>query len=352
MNWEALESGVEGGKGNSQSKPGMTASFTTLPTELLYDIIEHLDRQSVLHCALTCRLLAKIVAAKLWRVIPRLTPQKTVQLFQALSTSTNAGTEILEINISGVSAFRCQSKPSAPRPPTFHEVIARGLSGLFQSSKPQSSTSTTTAGANELSFQTFSIAFGKMIHLRKLVIHGPLRPGSWGFTLFIPTLREVFVYRHAESIELLNWIKGQSNLTRLRFRVPQDWSHVGSFLPNKRTISLPQLRSITTTPHGAKLLLQFSSASNLIIEDIVNATSRQAISAHDLSKTIVQENISGILKHLTLVGRDDDVLNLLVLLQGHLSDFRSLRIVFSNQIHGTFDFPSTVRDLPNCTLIT
>ena len=189
-----------------------------------------------------------------------------------------------------------------------------------------------------------------MIQLRKLVIHGPVRPILWGFGLFIPTLREVFVYRHAESIELLNWIMVQSNLTGLRLWVPQDWPHVHSFLPNKRTIPLPRLQSLTTTPRGAKILLQFSSASDLIIEDIVNATSRQATKPHDLAKTIVQENISGKLKRLTLVGRDDNVINLLALLQGQLSDFHSLRIIFSNQIHGTSYFPSSVRDFPIASL--
>ena len=330
----------------------MTATLTTLPTELLYDITEHLDRQSVLQCALTCRLLAKIVAAKLWRVVPRLTSQKTIQLFQALSTSPNAGTEIIEINITGIDPSRCQS---IPPPPTFrHEVIARGLAGLFQFSKSQSSTPTVfTTGASGLSFQTFSIAFRKMTHLHKLVIHGPVHPRLWGFTPFIPTLREVFVYRQAESIELLSWIKVQSNLTRLRLWVPQYWPGGGSIPLNKRTIWLPQLQSLTTTPRGTKILLQCSSVSDLIIEDIDSAAPEQAINTHDLAKTIEQENISGTLKRLTLVGRDEDVLNLLVLLQGHLSDFHSLRIIFSNHIHATCDhthgkcnFPESVRDFP------
>lgn len=332
----------------------MTATLTTLPTELLYDITEQLDRQSLLQCALTCRLFANIVASKLWRVIPRLTPPKTVQLIHALSTSPNAGTEVLEINISGSGAFQHQSKPSTPPPhvpPTYYETIARGLGGLFQFSKSQTSTPTvSTAGASELSFQTFSTAFRKMIHLRKLVIHGPVRPRLWGFTLFIPTLREVFVYRQAESIELLNWIKGQSNLTRLRLWAPQDWPDRGSFLFNNRTVWFPQLQSLTTTPRGAAILLQCSSVSDLIIENIANIARGQTINIHALAKTIVQKNISRMLKRLTLVGHTDDVLNLLALLQGHLSYLHSLRIVFSDHIHGTSDFPSSVRDIPTVPL--
>ena len=330
----------------------MTATLTTLPTELLYDIIEQLDRQSLLQYALTCRLFAKIVAAKLWRVIPRLTPQKTIQLIHALSTSPNAGTEVLEINISGSGAFQHQSKPSTPPPPpTHYEIIARGLGGLFQFSKSQSSTPTvSTDGASELSFQTFSTAFRKMIHLRKLVIHGPIRPRLWGFTLFIPTLREVFVYRQAESIELLSWIKGQSNLTRLRLWAPQDWPDGGSFLLNNRTIWFPQLQSLTTTPRGAAILLQCSSVSDLIIENIANIRRAPTINIHDLAKTIVQKNISRMLKRLTFVGHNDDILNLLALIQGHLLYLHSLRIVFSDHIHGTSDFPSSVRDSPTVPL--
>ena len=333
----------------------MTAALTTLPTELLYDITEYLDRQSVLQCALTCRVLAEIVAARLWKVIPRLTTKKTIQLFQALSTSSNTGTQILEINITGIDASRCQS---IPPPPTFHQLIVRGLAGQFQFSKSQSSTPAVfTPRASELSFQTFSIAFRKMTHLCKLVIHGPFCPRLWGFPLFIPTLREVLVYREAESIELLSWIKVQRNLTRLRLWVPQYWPDGGSFLLNKRTIWLPQLQSLTTTPHGAKILLQSSSVPDLIIEDIDNAAPGQAINAHDFAKTIEQENISCILERLTLVGRDEDVLNLLVLLQGHLSDLHSLRVIFSNHTHakcdhthGTCDFPLSVRDFPTSPL--
>ena len=333
----------------------MTAALTTLPTELLYDITEYLDRQSVLQCALTCRVLAKIVVSKLWKVIPRLTTKRTIRLFQALSTSPTTGTEILEINITGIDASRCQS---IPPPPTFHQLIAHGLAGQFQFPKSQSSKPTVfTARASELSFRTFSIAFMKMTHLRKLVIHGPFYSRLWGSPLFIPTLREVLVYREAESIELLSWIKVQSNLTRLRLWVPQYWPNGGSFLLNKRTIWLPQLQSLTTTPRGAKILLQCSSVADLIIEDIDNAAPGQAINTHDLAKTIEQENISSILKRLTLVGRDDDVLKLLVLLQGHLSDLHSLRVIFSNHTHvkcdhthGTCDFPSSVRDFPTSPL--
>jgi hypothetical protein len=330
----------------------MTAALTALPTELLYDITERLDQQSLLHCALTCRFLARIVAVKLWRVIPRLTPKKTIQLIQALSTSPNAGTQVLEINISGTGAFlRPQREPSATRPPTFHEILARGLGGLFQSLKPQSSTSTiSTAGASELSFRAFSTAFQKMVHLRKLVIHGPIHPRLWGFSLFIPTLREVFVYRQAESIDLLRWIKAQSNLTRLRLWAPQYWPDGRSFLLNNRTTLFPQLQSLTTTPRGAMILLQCSSVSDLIIENIAP---EQTINAHDLTEAIVQSNSSGNLTQLTLVGHDGGVLSLLVQLQGHLSDLHSLRIVFSNHVHGTWYLPSsTVRDFPTPALLS
>jgi len=328
----------------------MIAALTTLPTELLYEITEQLDRQSLLHCARTCQLLAKIIAAKLWKVIPRLTPQKTLQLIRALSTSPNAGTVVLEISINGSSAIQLQSTPSTPRPPTVHEIIAHGLGGLFQFSKSQSYTPTvSTPGASELSIQTFSTAFQKMINLRKLVIHSwACSSKLWGFTLFIPTLCEVFVYREAESIELLGWIKGQSNLTRLRLWVPQRWQDGGSFLLNKPTISFPHLQSLTTTPRGAIILLQCSSVSDLIIENIVNLPKR-TINTHELAKAIVQKSISGVLKRLTLDGRDSDVLGLLVLLQGRLPNLHSLRIVFSGRIHGTFNLPSgpaNVRDCP------
>jgi len=326
----------------------MIAALTTLPTELLYDIIEHLDRQSLLHCAFTCRLLARLVASKLWRVLPRLTPRKTIQLIQALSTSPNAGKEVLEINISGTCAFRRECIPPVTRLPTFHETIARALGDLFQPSKSKGSTPiVSTSADSELSSQTFSTAFQKMIHLRKLVIHGPVRPSLWGFTLFIPTLREVFVYRQAESIGLLNWIKGQSNLTTLRLWVPQYWPDGRSFLPNKRMILFPHLHSLGTTPRGATILLQCSSVSDLIIEDIVPEQTRNA---RGLAETIVQNNISGNIKRLTLVGRDDDVLRILALLQGHVSDLHSLRLVFSNNIHGTCNFPPSVRDFPTALL--
>ena len=327
-----------------QSKPGMTAALTTLPIELLYDIIELLDWQSLLHCAITCRLLTKILAPKLWRVIPRLTPAKTIRLIQALATSSsNAGPEIHEINLNGTCSFR--RTPPVPRPPTVHGIFARGLGSLFQSPEIQSPTPIVcSAGDPELSFTTFSSAFQKMTHLRKLVIHGPVPPRLWGFTLFIPTLREIFVYRQAESTELLNWIKWQSNVTGLRLWAPQWWPDGGSFLFNRRTILFPHLHSLTTTPRGATILLRCSSVSDLIIENIVPEQRRIA---HELTDALLAGNVSGNLKRLTLVGDRDDVLNFLARLQGCLPNLISLRIVFSNHIHGANDVPSSVRDIPS-----
>ena len=323
----------------------MTASLTTLPIELVYDIIELLDRQSLLHCALTCRLLTKIIAPTLWRVIPRLTPAKTIQLIQAIAGSPNAGTQVHEISLNRTCPYRPTPPAPPSRPPTFHEIITRGLGGLFQSQSPEIQGPTLTActaGDPELSFTTFSTAFHKMTQLRKLVIYGHIPSRLWDFTLFIPTLREIFVYREAGSTELLNWIKWQSNLTALRLWDPQWWPDEGPFSFNRRIILFPHLRSLSTTPRGATIFLQCSSVSNLIIENIVleaRRISRELMGAILASK--------GNLKRLTLVGDEDDVLNLLAQLQGRLHGLTSLRIVFSNHIHGTSRIAPSVSDIPH-----
>jgi F-box-like len=317
----------------------ITAALTTLPNELLHDITELLDRESLLNCVLTSRRLAEIVAPKLWSVIPRLSPKKTVKLVQALAGSPNAAAKVLEVSISG--PFR--RKVSAPRLPTFHEritSISRGLGSLLWSSKPQSSTSIIfVAAGSELTADTFSTAFQNMIHLRILVIHGPVHPKVWGFTLFIPTLREIFVHRYAESNELLDWIKGQSNLTALRLWIPRWWLRGGFSLFNTGPILFRHLNSLTTTPHGVTNVLQISSVSDLIIEDNDPA---QMGNAHKLAEAVVKGNASGSLKRLTLTGHRNDVLNLLVLLQNRLPDLRLLRVVFTN--YSTYDFPPNVRD--------
>lgn len=323
----------------------MTASLTTLPIELVYDIIELLDRQSLLHCALTCRLLTKIIAPTLWRVIPRLTPAKTIQLIQAIAGSPNAGTQVHEISLNRTCSYRPTPPAPPSRPPTFHEIIARSLGGLFQSQSPEIQGPTLTActaGDPELSFTTFSTAFHKMTQLRKLVIYGHIPSRLWDFTLFIPTLREIFVYREAGSTELLNWIKWQSNLTALRLWDPQWWPDEGPFSFNRRIILFPHLRSLSTTPRGATIFLQCSSVSNLIIENIVLEARRIS---RELTGAILASK--GNLKRLTLVGDEDDVLNLLAQLQGRLHDLTSLRIVFSNHIHGTSRIAPSVSDIPH-----
>ena len=324
----------------------MTASLTTLPIELVYDIIELLDRQSLLHCALTCRLLTKIIAPTLWRVIPRLTPAKTIQLIQAIAGSPNAGTQVHEISLNRTCPYRPTPPAPPSRPPTFHEIIARSLGGLFQSQSQSPETQgptlpVCTVGDPELSFTTFSTAFQKMTQLRKLVIYGHIPSRLWGFTLFIPTLREIFVYREAGSIELLNWIKWQSNLTALRLWDLQWWPDEGSFSFNRRIILFPHLRSLSTTPRGATIFLQCSSVSDLIIENIV-------LEARSISRELTGAILAskGNLKRLTLVGDEDDVLNLLAQLQGRLHHLNSLRIVFSNHIHGTSRIAPSVSESP------
>jgi hypothetical protein len=317
----------------------MLVALTTLPNELLHDITELLDQQSLLCCILTCRLLAEVVTPKLWSVIPRLTPKKTIGVIQALAGSPNCGTHVLEVHVSG--PFR--HKVSAPRPPTFYEKIApipRVLGDLFQSPKPQGATSIVfTAGNSEFSLETFSTAFQKMIHLRKLVIYEPFHSTLWEFTLFIPTLREIFVDGPARSTELLSWIRGQRNLIQLRLCIPLFWPHEDSFI--NQTFFFPHLHSLTTTPYGATHLLRSPSISNLIIEGI-HPERRKDLNVRGLAKAIVNGiNVSGALRRLTLAGNHDPVLELFALLQGRLPALGSLRVILTD-----CGGPQNVRDLP------
>lgn len=200
----------------------MATSLLSLPVELLYDIAYHLTRDSLVSLAQSCRILNAVAVQHLHRTVPRLSGPDTIRCLSTFATTPDIAEKVRTFNIYASFAYprHIPALPLVHVQPPRRSVWDKLLAIFRPSSLPLPPVAPPgphfTAGTERISLQTIADAFYNMKNLHTLIIHPPSHPRIWEFEHPIPTLRNVFVHRLAESPSLFAWILRQQSIMSLR----------------------------------------------------------------------------------------------------------------------------------------
>jgi len=296
----------------------MRESITTLPTEIIEEILSYLSHNDVSALTQTSKRLWQVAAPRLRSGIPLLTGERARACVQRLAEDPHRAAQILEIHLPRLMPRR---KPF-PWPFT---TIGRVLVATIGRVVPLPFAP--VEAYPELR-RVFTDALCNLTSLRILTVHSCQRAEIWDCRVIIPSLREIYIYPGAESWFLWHWAKRQHTLTTVQNR----WKHADHrwrypYLPNHRgPLALPYLHTLITDPEGATEVLPKSVVSDLTIQGLtkpsrfieypVDVTDSHSVDYEPpFLYNIVRSNERTPLRRITLSGTVDGICSVLRELQ-------------------------------------
>ncbi len=253
----------------------MRESITTLPTEIIEEIMSYISYSDINALAQTSKRLCQVASPRLHSVIPLLASQKIRKYIQRLADDPQRATQTLEIHLPQLLPREERLKPSPWR---FDSV-----SGFLTTSLERVVPLPFFPVETYLDLgHTFKDAIQNMTRLRTLTVHSRQRGEIWDNNIVMPSLRELFVYPDAESPYLWHWTMRQHNLITLR----NCWhgGHISSwwspFPPACDSTAFPNLQTLITDPAGVVELLPKSAVSDLAIHGLPHLYPFQLINLH------------------------------------------------------------------------
>ena len=294
----------------------MRESITTLPTEVIEEIISYISYNDITSLAQTSKRLWQVASPRLLSVIPLFASEKIRRYIQRLADDPQRATQTLEIHLPQLLPREERRKPSPWR---FDSV-----SGFFITSLehvvPLPFVPVETYP--ELG-RIFKDALQNMTHLRILTVHSRQHGEIWDNHVVMPSLREIFVYPDAESPYLWRWTMRQHNLITLRncWHSTQLWSWWPSSPPACGPTAFPKLQTLITDPVGVAELLPTSVVSDLTIHSLPHVNPDQIASYNQgddmppFLHKIARSNKRTPLRRITLSGTMDRICYILQTLQ-------------------------------------
>lgn len=238
----------------------MRESITTLPTEVIDEIISYISYRDINALAQTSKRLWQVASPRLHSVIPILASQKIRKYIQRLADDPQRATQTLEIHLPQLLPREERLKPS----PWRFDSVSGFLTSSLHRVVPLPFFPVETYP--ELG-RIFRDALQNMTHLRTLTVHSRQHGEIWNNHVVMPSLREIIVYPDAQSPYLWHWTMRQYNLTTLRncWYGDQMSSWWSPFPPACDSAAFPDLRTLITDPVGVAELLPKSTVSDLAI---------------------------------------------------------------------------------------
>lgn len=296
----------------------MRESITTLPTEIIEEIISYIPNNDIAALAQTSKRLWQVASPRLYSVIPLLTSERMRRYIQRLADDPQKATLPLEIHLPQLMPREERRKPSPWRFNTASGVFFTTLERVLPLPVVPVET------YRELG-RTFRDALRNMTHLRTLVVHSRQHGEIWDNHVVMPSLCEIFVYPDAESPYLWWWTTRQHNLTTLQ----NCWRHAHSSIwrspsPPARhdqgPTAFPKLQTLITDSVGVAEFLPKSIVSDLTIHSLSYVPS--------YLHTIVSSNKRTPLRRITLSGTLDHICYVLQVLQSQDSLPPHVRLFF------------------------
>lgn len=310
----------------------MREGITTLPTELLEEILSYIPYSDIYSLARTSKRLWRVAAPRIPSVVPFLTSRRIRICIQHLAEHPQRAGQILEFHLPKLIPRR---KPF----PWYFNIIDRFLVTTIERVVPLPFIPIETYP--ELR-RVFHHALCNMTNLRVLVIHSSQHYEIWGHcNIIVPSLREIFVYPGAESWRFWHWAMEQRSLTTLR----NCWKHANqpywyqSGPKYRGPLVYPGLQTLITDPEGATEILPRSVVSDLTIQNLSRPFSFSEYSTHvpyshwadqipPILYDIVRSNERTPLRRITLSGTVDAICTVLRELQSRDSLPPHVRVFF------------------------
>jgi hypothetical protein len=298
-------------------------NLTTLPTELIEEIVSYISYSDVAALAHTSKRLWQVTGARVTpSVVPRLSSKDMRRCIHCLPDNPQSASRILEFHLAGFF-------PQRNLPRWCFSSIGRPLITTLDRLAPLPSIPV------EPVVRDFCGALHSMAHLRTLVIHSFQRDHIWDRTIFIPSLRKLLVYPGAESWNLMLWAMRQENLTTLQHYWKRPYH---PYRDSRYFVSsgLNALQTLITDPGGAGQFLSLLTVSDLTIHDIPQPSSvtkntkyftRRNYALH-FWYPIIHSNRVAPLRRITLSGSVEGMCSALQSLQTHDSLPPHVRVFF------------------------
>ena len=293
----------------------MRESITTLPTEIIEEIISYIPYNDIAALAQTSKRLWQVASPRLCSTVPLLSSERMRRYIQRLADDRQRATQTLEIHLPQLMPREERRKPSPWRFNTvsgvFFTILERVLPLPFVPVETY----------RELG-RTFRDALRNMTHLRTLVVHSRQHGEIWDNHVVMPSLCEIFVYPDAESPYLWWWIMRQHNLTTLQncwldAHSSAWWYPSPPACHGQGPTAFPKLQTLITDSVGVAEFLPKSIVSDLTIHSLPHVHPDQIISTYVPSflHTIVSSNKRTPLRRITLSGTLDRICYVLQVLQ-------------------------------------
>ena len=320
------------GSAFAPSTSTMREGITTLPTEVIEEIMSYISYHDISALAETSKRLWLVATPRLQSVVPLLTSRRMRTCIQHLADNPQRAIQILEIHLPKLIPRR---NPF----PWYFNVIDRFLIATIERVVPLPFFPVETYP--ELR-RVFDGALSNMTSLRVLAVHSRQDRKIWEYcSIVIPSLREIFVYPEAESWFLWHWAMQQRSLTTLR----NCWKHADqpSWHPSGPTyrgpVVFPNLQTLITDPEGATEILPKSVVSDLTIQGLSKPLSFSEYPDHVMYShwadykppilyDIVRSNERTPLRCMTLSGTVDSICSVLRELQSRDSLPPRVRVFF------------------------
>ena len=241
----------------------MQESITTLPTEVIEEVMSYMSRNDIASLAQVSRRLWRVSATRLRSVIPPLTSKKMRICIQHLAGDPQRVAQTLEIHLSELVPREERRKPSPWR--------FNSIRGPFVAALERMVPLPFVPVENYVQLgRIFEGALHNMAHLRTLVVHSRQHVDIWMNQIIIPSLCEIFVHPGAETPFLWQWAMRQDSITTLR----NCWHHplwsprMPSSPPIRRPAVFPKLQILITNPIGACEILPKSIVTDLTVHSI------------------------------------------------------------------------------------
>jgi hypothetical protein len=299
----------------------MRENITTLPTEVIYEIVSYFSYNDIAALAQTSKRLWQVAGSRLHSVIPLLAPEKIRRYIQYLADNPQRATQTLEIHLPKLMPREERRKPSPWSFDSVHGFLITTLERVV----PLPFVPVETYP--ELG-RVFKDALRNMTHLRTLAVHSHQHGEIWDNHVIIPSLREIFVYPGAESPSLWLWTTQQDSLTTLWncWQGAQWWPWWPPSPPACGSTVFPKLRTLITNPTGVAELLPKSTVSdltihglqqpsNLNVHPVLTRRSHPADDTPSFLPKIVRSNKRTPLRRITLAGTLDRICYILRVLQ-------------------------------------
>jgi len=236
----------------------MPESITTLPTEVIEEIMSYSSYNDISALARSSTRLWQVAAPRVRSVTPLFTGERMRRCIQCLAGDPQRATQILEVHLPKLMPRR------KPLPWCFNFIdrlfivtLERVVPLIFLPNETYP----------ELG-RVFNNALCNMTQLRVLAVHSRQYREIWESCIIIPSLREIFVYPGAESWYLWHWaVKHRSFITLRNCWEYPDQLHWSPSGPTYRgPLVFPALQTLITDPEGATEILPKSVVSNLTIQ--------------------------------------------------------------------------------------